>query len=195
MMKYIWPIIILSVVGCSGAPKIETQYFLLTPATQQSSAEKNSAAEIDPHKLIILEPVFLAEYLDQPGIVLQTDQHQIEVAHYHRWAEPLKRNIHRFVLETLATQKTDYSFQPSTNFSRELTSLTLSLHINQFNGSAASAAILSGHWVLKQTKSNELVNTMPFSYEAPLEQDGYPELVAQLANLLETLCKDIAEAI
>ena len=195
MMKYIWPIIILSVVGCSGAPKIETQYFLLTPETQQSSEEKSSDAETNVHKLIILEPIVLAEYLDQPGIVLQTDQHQIEIAHYHRWAEPLKRNIHRFVIETLATQKMEYSLQPSTTFSRDVTSLSLSLHINQFNGSVSSAALLSGHWTLKQTKSNELIKTVTFSHEAPLKQSGYPELVAQLANLLEILCKDIAEAI
>lgn len=195
MSRNIWFFLILFIVGCSGAPKIETQLFLLTPTTHKTSIDNKKQQGQNAKKIIVIEPIKLAEFLDQAGIVLQTDKHQIEVAHYHRWAEPLKQNIHRFILQTLSAESTEYSFQKYTKIARQISHLVLSLEVNQFNGTSTGVAMLSGHWELKDPKLNKLIMTESFYYEEPIPESGYPQLVTQLALILENLCVDINASI
>jgi uncharacterized lipoprotein YmbA len=195
MNRNIWLFLILFIVGCSGSPKIETQLYLLTPTTHKSSTDISKQQTQNAKNIIVLESIKLAEFLDQPGIVLQTDKHQIQVAHYHRWAEPLSQNIHRFILETLSSQSTKYSFQKQTKFAKEVSHLVLSLEVNQFNGTSEGVAMLSGHWELKDSKLNKLIMTKSFYFEEPMTESGYPELVNQLALMLDKICVNILASI
>lgn len=172
--------LILLLSACGSTPKEETHYFVLNPShspslsqDQSQSTSLNSAVSAEP---IALQPVQLAKYLDQPGIVLQTDQHEIKVAHFHRWAEPLKHNLHRYITQSIG-------FSTINDASR-----TLEVHFQNFNGTQNGSAIVSGYWVFNQKQH-------PFSYQAPLTNSGYTELVKQLALLLDQLCADIAAQI
>lgn len=162
--------LILFLTACASTPDVETHYFLLNPS--QSSAT-NTAISSDT---INLEPIQLAKFLDQPGIVLQTAQHEIKVAHYYRWAEPLKKNLHRYIYHSLGIRNSSDASQ------------SLEIHIQQFHGTQDGSALVSGYWTI----NNE---SHPFSYHAPLTKTGYAELVAQLALLLDQLCVDIASQI
>jgi len=187
--------LIFLVIGCSSKPTPETQYFVLNPDTQATSTAITKSLENDSKNIVVIKSIKLAEFLDQPGIVLQTDAHQIEVAHYHRWGEPLTRGLHRYVLETLTTQLPQHSLLSSNEFSSDLIHQKLDITVNQFHGTTDGSALLSGHWMLQQSDSKTSIVHEPFSYQASLTDSGYPELVNQLANLLEDLCDDIASSI
>ena len=195
MIKIILMSLVIFVSGCSGAPKIETQYFVLTPAAPRDSAASQKSVDKKAKKVIVLEPVELADFLDQPGIVLQKDHHQIEVAHYHRWAEPLRRNLYRFIFETLAANNMEYSFQENSRSVNKMDPLRLHVQVNQFHGTSMGMANLSGRWALEDSKSNEVILSDAFHYESALQEDGHVELVSQLAILLEKLCSDIVDSI
>lgn len=195
MIKNILFCLILVVSGCSSAPKPETQHFVLTPNTQETSTDKSNTMQKGLKKLVVLNSINLAEFLDQPGIVLQTDAHQIEVAHYHRWGEPLKHNLHRYILETLTTQLPQLSLLSDNKINSDLVHQKLEITFNQFNGTADGLALLSGHWVLKQSDAKTYMLNKSFSYQMTLKNSGYPELVKQLANLLDQLCNEIAKTI
>jgi uncharacterized lipoprotein YmbA len=195
MIKKFLFCLIFIVSGCSSAPKSETQYFVLASDTQAKSSATTNVVENELKSIIVLESIKLADYLSQPGIVLQTDAHQIEVAHYHRWGEPLKRSLHRYVLEILSTQLTQQSLLSSDEFSSDLVHQELEITVNQFNGTTDGKALLSGHWLLKQADTKTYIVHESFSYHATLASSGYPELVNQLAELLEQLCREIAQAI
>ena len=164
----------------SNAPVEEAQYFVLTPVVD-SSMQKNNAQTDKKH--LILENIKLAKFLDQAGIILQTDMHQIEVAHYHRWAEPLKHNIYRYLQGTLSSLS-KYQFINKQNRTGSPTNEVLAITVNQFHGTTSGKALLSGHWIFKQAKHD-------FAYQASFTQSGYPELVKQLALLLDELSRDI----
>lgn len=195
MIKKVLFCLIFVVSGCSSAPKPETQHFVLTPNTQTTSTAKSKVLEDESKNIVVLELIKLAKFLDQPGIVLQTDTHQIEVAHYYRWGEPLKRNLHRYILETLTAQLPQHTLQNDSKYNPTTPHLYLDISVNQFNGTTNGVALLSGHWILKHTDSMTSIVNKSFSYQASLENSGYPELVTQLASLLEELCTDIASTI
>lgn len=177
--------IIYFVYACSSsAPIEETKYFVLSPNASSPGQVTTSKTE---NKYLILETIKLAKFLDQAGIILQTDTHQIKVAHYHRWAEPLKHNLHRFVLANLS-DNSSHQFISKENSNALNTSEVLTISIDQFHGTTNGKALLSGHWDFKQSKHD-------FAYQASLVQSGYTELVNQLASLLNQLCVDISEKI
>ena len=194
MSRNLWLFIVLIIAGCSGQPKIETQLFLLSPELQNSSDRSNQI--INNHEqIIIIEPIKLANYLDQPGIVLQTDKNKIQVAHYHRWAEPLGQNIHRYVSQVLSANSTDYTFLRHAKFTNQVSDLVLSIDLNQFNGSSTGDAYVAGSWQLRNSKENELILSDSFHYEKTLSESGYPELVNQLEAILNELCNEILNSI
>lgn len=157
---------ILFLSACGSTPDTEIHYFVLNP--NQSTVSNTDLSS----QSITLLPIQLAKFLDQPGIVLQTDQHEINVAHYHRWAEPLKNNLHRYISQSIGSNATNE------------TSQTLEIHIQEFQGAADGTALLSGYWLSENKKQI-------FQYQAPLNTTGYTELVRQLALLLDQLSADI----
>lgn len=190
MKKTIIACLILSLYACGSKLPPETQYFVLTP-----TASTTSTSVIDAKISVVLKSLRLAEFLDQPGIVLQTDTHQIKVAHYHRWAEPLKRNMHRYMMKTLNSKLQGHIVQNDINLNEIATQQSLQIIVNQFNGTKEGAAIFSGNWILSDVKTKSMLKNKSFHYEVALVDDGYAELVNQLAILLEQLCSEIAQSI
>ena len=184
--------LILIINACGSTPKLKTQYFVLTPEIEALSGNEQNTNQ-DGKKFVALQPIKIAEYLDQPGIVLQTDNHKIEIAHYHRWGEPLKRNLHRYILETLTIQLPQYGFQNKSSLSQTTPDHYIEIAINQFNGTTDGSALLSGFWLINNP--NTTIFKQSFLYHAPLSNSGYPELVNALASQLDQLCKDIADSI
>lgn len=195
MNKYFWLLIVIFTLGCSSSPKIETQQYLLVPSKQMSDADASIQKARAKKQLIIVEPIQLATYLDQPGIILMTDKHQIEVAHYHRWAEPLDQNIHRFMLEVLSVNSTDLSFQRNSKFSKQQSHFLLNIEFDQFNGTSTGKALVGGSWSMINSETNELVMSDSFHYDQAMSESGYVELVNQLAIVLENLSLEIMTAI
>ena len=188
MIKKVLFCLIIFVAGCSTSNQ-DTQYYVLSPnipiTTNELIVTNNEV------NVVVLQPIKIAEFLDQPGIVLQNDNHQIEVAHYHRWGEPLKRNLHRYIFETLSISSPNHIIQSNSEVSSASNSKKLEITINKFNGTTNGLALLSGNW----TFSNSDINKKSFSYHAKLSKDGYPELIKELALLLDQLCNDIAHSI
>ena len=183
----------LLICACSSTPTPDTHFFVLTPNTFTTSNDQSARTNNSSDNTIVLKPIKLAEFLDQPGIILQTDTHEIKVAHYHRWAEPLKRNLHRYVLETLSTQLPLYHFQSGKNFKEAQTHQRLEITVRQFNGTTDGLALFTGHWELIDKNLQSTKHT--FAYRTNLTNSGYPELVNELGKLLNMLCGDISKSI
>jgi uncharacterized lipoprotein YmbA len=183
IQKFVFVCIVFTLHSCSSTPAPETHYFVLNPASTSTLNTKNATTPI------LIEPIRLAKYLDQAGIVLQTDTHEIVVANYHRWGEPLKSNLHRYILKTLtAHSNRNYVDKTQASYSA---AQTLTITINEFNGTTNGKALLSGNWNLEKIGSDENLTNHAFQYKAELKTSGYPELVNQLAILLDQLCSDI----
>lgn len=181
---------LITLSACSSTPLPETHYFVLTP-----NAKSASVADKDSKLVVVLDAIQLAEYIDQTGIVLQTGPHQIQVAHYHRWAEPLKHNLHRYILETLNNELPNHKIQSNTALIEADPKLALHIKVNQFNGTRNGGVILSGHWSLNDHQNKLILKHQSFHYEETLANDGYTELVNHLAKLLDELCAELAQSI
>jgi uncharacterized lipoprotein YmbA len=195
MKYYSWLFFIFFVFGCSSSPKIDTHQYLLNPDTHNAASDNTQHDLQGSKQIIIVEPITLATYLNQRGIVLLTDKHEIKVAHYHRWAEPLDENIHRYMLTVLSESSSRFAFQAASRSTAQNAHLKLHITIDQFKGTSDGRALVAGDWQLNDTKENTPIAADSFSYEESLAESGYIELVNQLALMLDKASLKILDTI
>ena len=153
---------------------------------------KATAMEPQPTKQLILAPIELADFLQQPGIVLQLDDISIHAAQHHQWADSLSSQLKRSLRDHLQAESTQYRVMSSTIAAKSASAYILQIAFDQFQGRFDGQAVVSGQWQLL-TSQGELVKMERFTLTEALPAEGYPALVRTLASTIETLSSSIAK--
>jgi len=181
--------------GCSSAPLSETNYYILNNQKAALKTSEVSGELAKPKKLILLSVRDLPEYLNQPHLVMQMADHQLNYAHFHLWAEPLQLGFKKALIAELNANSTTAYFiaENRDNKQRDLT--TLAVNIDYFHAGSNSLVTLSGQYWLSKTHKSEDSQVQPFYFEQPLELDGYPHSVAKMRALVSKLASKIMSQI
>ncbi|WNO61934.1 PqiC family protein [Rheinheimera sp. MMS21-TC3] len=169
-------LMLLALTACSSS--VSVAYY------QLANTEINVAAEPRAES-IFLQPVQVANYLNSKSIVMQMSAVELVLARQHLWAEPIAEQIQRKLANTVQALDQRYviAHAPSPK------AITIMLNVDQFHGTAQGYALLQGRYSLKRAELSEQYFT--FSYQLPLQADGYPALVLTLSQALEQLASDI----
>lgn len=97
-MNFRYPALLLLMItaGCTWTAGSPPAHYYILP-TQPEPA----AASPGIHGNIGVEPVKLPRYLDRPQIVTVASQGEVQLAEFHRWAEPLRDGFARLLMEGL----------------------------------------------------------------------------------------------
>jgi uncharacterized lipoprotein YmbA len=85
--------------GCKPNAR-EVKFYLLQPGSRSEALA--AVTESASPALIGLGPVDIPAYLDRPQIVTGNAGAELQLAEYHRWAEPLRDTIARVLAENLS---------------------------------------------------------------------------------------------
>ena len=175
-MRIITLTAVLLLSACSSAPAIN--YYQLTPVVSPT------ASVPDGQKLLFVEPVQVATFLNGRGLVIQLSEVELAMARQHVWAEPLAQQLQRQLRDQILAQNSDYraAARPDAD------SVHISIAIDGFHGLSDGYATVSGHFAV-----NAANMLQPFSIRVPLQQDGYPSLVAALSQGVQQLSLQIAQ--
>jgi len=179
--------LICLLAGCSSAPLSKTSYYLLN--NQQAALKTNeiSANSSMPKEIRVLSLIDLPEYLNQPHLVMQMADHQLNYAHFHMWAEPLQVGLKKALLTELNASNTDVYFIAENRDNKQDKLTTLTVNIDYFHASSHSLVTLSGQYWLSKPNKNQHPEVQSFYFEQQLEQDGYPHSVAKMRALVSKL--------
>jgi uncharacterized lipoprotein YmbA len=181
-MKYFLIIFIVMLAACSSQPPQQHSYLLRSPSTLESRALSEAPA-------IGLGTVHVANYIDQPGIVLETANGQVHAARHHLWAEPLRASLRRYLVTEISSNIdqdiADSSRLPSVE-------KRIEVQIDQFHGTPNGNARLVAYW---QIISGADSQSYQFSDQQTLAADGYDALVAAQTTLLSRLAAAISQSI
>ena len=178
---------VLLIAGCASQPPQElTKYLLRTNGLTHSR-------QLTQQTKIGLASVNVANYIDQPGLVLETESGQIRVARYHQWAEPLRVSLRRFLgaeissaigqyIQTDMLADTDWAYR-------------LDIDIDQLHGTADGGAVLVAYWVVTNLGENGTRSRYQFADTRALEDDGYDALASVEKTLLTRLARAIADSL
>lgn len=120
--------------------------------------------------------VYLAEPLNNGGLVYQTDVYHVNFARNHLWAGALDNALASGFSNKLNRLNPNYTFVPA---ARSSSSQTLKIYVEAFQGSYQGKTLVSGYALWPNGQSR------PFHVETEQHGDGYKAMVESLNFGLE----------
>lgn len=167
------------VSACSTTPPARHRYLLRS----DSPIESRRVDRLDQYYLGELK---VANYIDQPGLVLEVSDGRIHAARYHQWAEPLRISLREFLSSEIPVRPEVFSAGPTSDLAK---ASRIDVHISQLHGDSAGNAVLVAYWSLQSGNQSE---RFQFVHSLALQGTGYESLVAAKQQLLIHLAEAIA---
>lgn len=159
--------LLLSLSGCSSAPVVEKQYFVL--AVPIGSAADGVKVPSTQYQVQVKIPA----YLQHSGIVVATGAQRINHAQNHQWGEPLSEGITRVLQQAFVSQQPRSKVLPP-----------VIVDVQFFHGDMAGNVLLDASY---QFASGCQKTAYRFSQQLMQEQPGYAAMVSTQARLVKAM--------
>ncbi len=176
---------IISLFSCASSPA-DVKYYSLSLTSSHNVEHKNK-------KYVVIEPIHLAAFLQQDGLVMQMGEHEIYTASYHRWAEPLDEAIGRLLTQELNTLSSHYYFETSEAQWHKKAKYHLRLNFSRFQATDHATVSVAGHYGV-YLKGSVLKFDQTFLISDKLKKDGYLYSVEKLKQAVHQLATQIITA-
>jgi uncharacterized protein len=159
------------------------------------SAE-NPAADVksEPNALkVSVWQVTLPDVVDRNQMVVRLDPNRVEIADFHRWAEPLRRAIPRVLAENLARQLGSgyivFAGQPAA-----LTpEVRIALDLQKFDALMGEGVAVEALWTVRAPKGE--VRTGQASVAERAAAGDHAAIAAAYSRALTRLAREVAETV
>lgn len=171
----------LSLTGCGSSPA-ELQYYRL-PAVAAK------APQVESTKVLVIEPVMVASYLNSNALVYQNNAVNLQLTRSHQWAEALDQQLTRNLQAHLSGALTDWRVTQQVSSASDS---RLTVQVTQFHTTADGQVLISG---LAHLLTGSVVKQKPFELQLPIADDGYDEVVKTLGQGWSQVATEIAAMI
>jgi uncharacterized lipoprotein YmbA len=173
-------------LGCAGATPERTLYLLRTEPVDASG-------RVEAPLSVGLDLVTVAPYLDQDGIIVETDVGQVQAAREHRWAEPLDAGL-RSLLRAGISRALGY--EVSANVAdRSTWAYTVDVNVDRMHGTMLGTAVLDATYRITPSPGAGEAASYRYARAATLTRKGYPGLVEAQQRLALDLATAIVESL
>ncbi|MDD2767768.1 MAG: PqiC family protein [Methylococcus sp.] len=174
--------------GCGTSP--DTRFYVLSAAQEPLRQVAGREREI----ALGVGPVELPEYLDRPQIVTRTDQNELQLGEFDKWAESLKDSVSQVLAENLAAYLPSrkvvvYPWKRSTQVDYQLV-----VKVIRFEGSGGES-VLSVRWSVSSGDGKTELLVRESRYTEPAVGTDYHATVAAMSRALGRFSRDAAEAV
>lgn len=162
-----------------------TYFYLLEPI--RPAAERPAGGAVR----LALEPVDIPGYLDRQDLVTRGAGNALEVASFHRWAEPLELNASRVLAENLRLllDDTDVVRLParSGGYNAEL-----QVELVRFEREAEGPVTLVARWEVLDGRSRQFLGSRRTVVQTQADGPGPAATVAAMNAAFDTLARRVA---
>ncbi|NVK57989.1 MAG: membrane integrity-associated transporter subunit PqiC [Alteromonadaceae bacterium] len=181
--------VVLMLAACSSKPTNVNYYLLHQPA----SDSKQGSLDISALPAIHLRSLATPDYLKQRNLSLQTSNSELHFAPQHVWAEDFSNGFAMALSDTLVkTHKIRLHTQTqwTTPGQKEY---ILDIQLDDFIPTYDKKLVLKGTYRLEL--SNLSPQIVKFSFELPLNDDGFASSVSQMRELIDLLANDVVSRV
>jgi hypothetical protein len=173
-------------LACGGTSPPRTQYLLRAALVER-------AARIEGPYRVGLGRVWVAPYLDQSGLVVETDAGEVRAARQHEWAEPLEDGLRSYLRVEISAA---LGFEVGLGRVERLPwEYTIDVYVDQLHGTMGGRAVIDAFYrITPQSSAGEIVEYR-FSRSMPLARDGYSGLFEAELELTRQLAHAVAAAL
>lgn len=185
MKQLLIVILPLFLLACGTTPSTLHYYVL----DQDTSAYQQNKPNIEVEK-ITLSKVILANYLQQPSLSIEQDDHKIYYANQHLWAEDLDSAIARTLTNDFNLSSNEHYMLSNSDPNASEGKYQLQVQLDHFSATQSASVILAGkYWILE---GQSTIINRHFYFEKTLLQDGFSHSVSLQRQLLKQLAAQIS---
>lgn len=174
--------------GCATTPP--AQFFTLAPL--QAPAAKSVSA---PRFSVAVGPVILPELLQRPQIVTRTQENQVSMAAFQRWAGSLAGETKRVLAVNLGTLLYAARAVVTTDDLAIDPDVRVVVNINRFDGAPGGAVWLNAVWTLAPRKGEGPLAVHQSVIEEKVAGEAVADLVDAHSRAVGRLSREIAAGI
>jgi uncharacterized lipoprotein YmbA len=183
--------LLMHLAGCaSSAP---TRFYVLSPLA--STQAESQALKDEGCVSIGIGPVELPAYLDRPQIVTRVSENELNLAEFNTWAEPLKDNFSRVLVENLSTLLCADAISIFPWKGPIPMDYQVEVAVIRMDGNIGGNALLVARWAIFRENNRKMLLTRQSSYSEPLRSQSYKALVSAQSRAIGDLSREIAQAI
>lgn len=175
-------LLLLLLSGCASEAIQPTYYLVRTDKPLPSGA-------LQPSTEFSLGVVEIAPYLNQAGLVIETEDGQPRPANHHLWAEPFFDSARNY----LATEIAQAKGQQLLPAKLSAATTVVNIRIDQLHGTLDGNAHIVAYWWL--VKDDKVIALNRFTEYQTLAASGYQALVDAEKALLTQLAQRIAASL
>jgi uncharacterized lipoprotein YmbA len=175
-------------LGCLGpGTERQPQLYVLDTVVPATESEKLDLA-------VGVGPVSIPERLDRPQILTRSSDHEVEIAEFDRWAEPLEKSFALVLAENLSRAlPTDrvslYPWRRTTPVDLQVTVV-----VTRFEREPDGAVTLAARWRLIGPAGLEVRPQRSSTYREAAG-DSTEELVAAMSRAIGAFAQEVAVAL
>ena len=184
---FVFLLLSICVFACAGKTA-STKFYVLSPLPEHKLSGADGPA-------MGVFPVAMPDYLDRPQLVTRVSENEIRLDEFNRWAEPLKDNFYRVLVENLSILlNSDKIIKTAQNLGVPV-ALQIGVEVAQFDGVLGGDVVLIAKWGLFGEGGKKLLLGKRSSFREPTGTATYEALVAAQSRVVAALSREIAEAI
>lgn len=176
--------------GC-GAVSEPSKFYLLNSLSPSDDA----IVKVPLNLAIGIGPVDIPEYVDRPQIVTRVSANELNLDEFHKWAEPLKKNIPQVLADNVSVlMKTDhvasYPWKRTTQIDYQVT-----VDITRMDTAPDGEAHLIARWQIFGEDTRTVLDTQTSHFTASLQGTGYAAVVSAINQTISDLSRSIGKSI
>jgi uncharacterized lipoprotein YmbA len=183
-----WGLMALALCGCAVS-SARTHFYALSAEGAPPAAAARAASGLR----VSVWQVAIPEMVDRNQMVVRLDAHRVEIADFHRWAEPLRRGIPRVLAENLAQQLGDGAVvvagQPA-GFTPEV---RITLDMQKFDAVLGEGVMVEALWSVRPIRGE--ARTGRSAFEEKVVAGDYAAIAAAYSRALGRVARDIGETL
>ena len=192
-MRFVWPTVLfgvygLLVAGCGSSPP--TKFYQLS--SLQGPADQKGAS-IDQQRVMVgIGPVEIPPYVDRPQLVTRSNQNELDLSEFDRWAEPLQTNITRVIVDNLSQ-----SLPPDRvaifSWDGLLSSdYQVRVEVTKFDFDKTGDVSLVARWTIVGEDGQKILAFHTSRFNRTAETTGHASMVSAMSQNVEALSQEIS---
>jgi uncharacterized lipoprotein YmbA len=184
VMAFLW--------GCASTTQ-PSKFYVLSALTQPEATTQVTTSDAD--MLIGIGPITLPAYLNRSQIVTRPSENELKLAEFHLWAEPLKENISRVLMESLSNllntnRIVTYPWRASISVAYQIT-----LDVVRFDVGSDEDAVMNVYWTVYDKDGKEELFKKKSIFRESVGSKDYHSIVAAQNRTLMEFSREIASTI
>ena len=187
----VWLCGLAFLTGCGSAPPV---HFYQLNALPYSGVDESSS-HVDKEYFIGIGPVDIPSYVDRVHMVIRAGETELQLLEFDRWAEPLQKNLSRVLVDNLSQLLESHGATVLRWDEGLPLDYRVRIEVMQLDFTNTGDVSLIARWIMLEKEEKEPLVIQTSRFTGSSIPGDYSSLVAEMSRHVESLSREIAEAL